>query len=60
MILCYLLAIAALNLGLGFLAAVYLRQRYEDTTNVSLPLLVSLAASQAGEGFCEGPGRPTA
>jgi hypothetical protein len=31
MILCYLLAIAALNLGLGFLAAVYLRQRYEET-----------------------------
>ncbi len=33
MILCYVLAIAVLNLGLGFVAAAYLRQRYEDTAD---------------------------
>ena len=48
MIVCYVLSIALLNLGLGFLAAAYLRQRYEDTAEVPVPLVVSLPARQAG------------
>jgi hypothetical protein len=58
MILCYVLAIAALNLGLGFVAAAYLRQRYEDALDVPLPLIVSLPPRQAGDASSENPSRP--
>jgi hypothetical protein len=58
MILCYLLAIAALNLGLGFLAAAYLRQRYEDAADVPLPLFLSLPPRQGSGGPGESPSHP--
>ncbi len=58
MIVCYVLSIAALNLGLGFLAAAYLRQRYEETADVPLPLVVSVPSRQTGVASREGPGDP--
>ena len=41
MIVCYVLSIATLNLGLGFLAAVYLRQRYEETLDYGVRFCVT-------------------
>jgi hypothetical protein len=58
MILCYLLAIAVLNLGLGFVAAAYLRQRYEDTAEVAMPLVVSAPPRQVGGALRESPSHP--
>ena len=49
MILCYVLAIAALNLGLGFVAAAYLRQRYEERAERPVTAY-RLAASEASRG----------
>lgn len=58
MILFYLLTIALLNLGLGFLAAAYLQRRYEETTDVALPLVLSLPPRQAGGAFGDDEGPP--
>ena len=58
MVLCYLLAIAVLNLGLGFAVAAHLRQRYEDMAEVPLPFVVSLPPRQTGGDLGESPSRP--
>jgi hypothetical protein len=58
MIVCYVLSIAALNLGLGFVAAAYLRQRHEEMADVPLSLDVAVLPRQAGGALREGPSRP--